>query len=161
MNNLEIKFAKVEDIPIILSFIKKLADYEKLSHEVVAKEESLRKSLFSSNSNAEVILGFFEDKPVAFALFFHNYSTFLAKKGLYLEDLFVLPEYRRNGFGKQMLKYLANIALERDCGRFEWSVLNWNTPAIEFYENIGAELKKEWILTRMSGKSLIEFVKYN
>jgi len=161
MSKLEIKFAKVEDTPTILSFIKKLADYEKLSHEVIATEESLRKTLFSSNSNAEVIIGYFEEKPVTFALFFHNYSTFLAKKGLYLEDLFVLPEHRRNGFGKQMLKYLANIALERDCGRFEWSVLDWNAPAIEFYKSIGAELKTEWILTRMTGKSLIEFSKQN
>ncbi len=159
MSKLKIKFAKVDDTSIILSFIKKLADYEKLTHEVIATEESLRETLFKSNSNVEVIIGYFEEKPVAFALFFHNYSTFLAKKGLYLEDLFVLPEYRRNGFGKQMLKYLANIALERDCGRFEWSVLHWNTPAIEFYKSIGAELKTEWILTRMIEKSLIEFAK--
>ncbi|MCB0752822.1 MAG: GNAT family N-acetyltransferase, partial [Ignavibacteriae bacterium] len=146
MSELKIKFATSDDTSIVLEFIKKLADYEKLSHEVVATEEELKKTIFAKNSNAEVILGFLEETPVAFALFFHNYSTFLAKKGLYLEDLFVLPEYRRNGFGKIMLKFLAKLALERNCGRFEWSVLDWNKPAIDFYKSIGAEQKKEWLL---------------
>ena len=159
MSELKIKFATSDDTSIVLEFIKKLADYEKLSHEVVATEEELKKTIFAKNSNAEVILGFLEETPVAFALFFHNYSTFLAKKGLYLEDLFVLPEYRRNGFGKIMLKYLAKLALERNCGRFEWSVLDWNKPAIDFYKSIGAEQKKEWLLNRLTGKSLIEFAK--
>ncbi|MCB9247864.1 MAG: GNAT family N-acetyltransferase [Ignavibacteriales bacterium] len=159
MSELKIKFATSDDTSIVLEFIKKLADYEKLSHEVVATEEELKKTIFAKNSNAEVILGYLGETPVAFALFFHNYSTFLAKKGLYLEDLFVLPEYRRNGFGKIMLKYLAKLALERNCGRFEWSVLDWNKPAIDFYKSIGAELKKEWLLNRLTGKSLIEFAK--
>ncbi|MCB0746739.1 MAG: GNAT family N-acetyltransferase [Ignavibacteriae bacterium] len=159
MSELKIKFATSDDTSIVLEFIKKLADYEKLSHEVVATEEELKKTIFAKNSNAEVILGYLGETPVAFALFFHNYSTFLAKKGLYLEDLFVLPEYRRNGFGKIMLKFLAKLALERNCGRFEWSVLDWNKPAIDFYKSIGAEQKKEWLLNRLTGKSLIEFAK--
>ncbi|MBK8943921.1 MAG: GNAT family N-acetyltransferase [Ignavibacteriae bacterium] len=157
MENLKIKFAEERDIPIILDFIKRLAEYEKLSHQVIATEKELKKTLFDEKSNAEVILGYFNETPVAFALFFHNYSTFLAKKGIYLEDLFVLEEYRRNGLGKQMLQFLAKLAVERNCGRFEWSVLDWNIPAIEFYKKIGAELKTEWILTRLTGNSLLEF----
>ncbi|MCB9209176.1 MAG: GNAT family N-acetyltransferase [Ignavibacteriales bacterium] len=154
MEKLNIRFAKIKDSKVILGFIKKLADYEKLSHEVKATEQNLEKTLFSPNSNAESILGFYNNEPVAFALFFHNYSTFLAQKGLYLEDLFVLPEFRGKGFGKQMLKFLAKIALERDCGRFEWSVLDWNEPAINFYKSIGAEIKNEWLLTRITGDKL-------
>ncbi len=159
MENFRIKFADENDVPIILDFIKKLAEYEKLSNEVIATEEELKKTLFDEKSNAEVILGYFNETPVAFALFFHNYSTFLAKKGIYLEDLFVLEEFRRNSFGKQMLKFLAKLAVERNCGRFEWSVLDWNTPAINFYKKIGADLKEEWILTRLTGNSLLEFAK--
>jgi GNAT superfamily N-acetyltransferase len=154
MEELRIEFAKSEDAHIVLEFIKKLAEYEKLSDQVSATKKSLKKSLFAENSNAEALIGYFENKPVTFALFFHNYSTFLGKKGLYLEDLFVLPEFRGRGFGKTMLIYLAKIAVERDCGRFEWSVLDWNTPAIEFYKSIGAELKTEWILNRLSGETL-------
>ena len=161
MENLKIKFAEINDVPVILDFIKKLAEYEKLSYQVEATEEDLKKTLFDEKSNAEVILGYYYDKPVAFALFFHNFSTFLAKKGIYLEDLYVLEEFRRNGFGKKMLKFLAELAIERNCGRFEWSVLDWNTPAIEFYKKIGAELKTEWILTRMTGNSLLNFAKSN
>jgi len=159
MENFRIKFADENDVPIILDFIKKLAEYEKLSNEVIATEDELRKTLFLEKSNAEVILGYFNETPVAFALFFHNYSTFLAKKGIYLEDLFVLEEFRRNGFGKIMLKFLAKLAIDRNCGRFEWSVLDWNTPAINFYKKIGADLKEEWILTRLTGNSLLEFAK--
>jgi GNAT superfamily N-acetyltransferase len=154
MKELSIEFAKSEDAHIILEFIKRLAEYEKLSDQVYATEEGLKKSLFAENSNAEALIGYFENKPVTFALFFHNYSTFLGKKGLYLEDLFVLPEYRGRGFGKSMLIYLAKVAVERDCGRLEWSVLDWNTPAMEFYKSIGAELKTEWILNRLSGETL-------
>lgn len=157
MEKFKIKFAKTEDAPVILSFIKKLAEYEKLSGEVSAEIKDIENSLFSENSNAEVIIGYLKKQPVAFAIFFHNYSTFLGKKGLYLEDLFVVPEFRGNGFGKLMLKFLAKLAVERNCGRFEWSVLDWNTPAIEFYKSIGAQLKKEWILNRLSGKELQDF----
>lgn len=157
MEKFKIKFAKTEDAPVILSFIKKLAEYEKLSGEVSAEIKDIENSLFSENSNAEVIIGYLKKQPVAFAIFFHNYSTFLGKKGLYLEDLFVVPEFRGNGFGKLMLKFLAKLAVERNCGRLEWSVLDWNTPAIEFYKSIGAQLKKEWILNRLSGKELQDF----
>lgn len=159
MTNFEIKSAEIKDTGVILEFIKKLAEYEKLLHEVTASEDDLKKTLFSDTSNAEAIIGYLDNKPVALAIFFHNYSTFLGKKGLYLEDLFVLPEYRNNGIGKKMLKYLAKLALERDCGRFEWSVLDWNEPAIKFYESIGAEFKKEWLITRVSGDSLKELAK--
>ena len=159
MTNFEIKSAKIDETGVILEFIRKLAEYEKLLHEVTATEEDLKKTLFSDRSNAEAVIGYLDNKPVALAIFFHNYSTFLGKKGLYLEDLYVLPEYRNNGIGKKMLKYLAKLAIERDCGRFEWSVLDWNEPAIQFYESIGAEFKKEWLITRVSGDSLKELAK--
>ncbi len=154
MSKITIIKAKVKDVSTILSFINKLAEYEKLSHEVTATEELLEETLFAENTNTFSLIGYLNNKPVTFAIYFFNYSTFLGKNGLYLEDLFVLPEYRKNGVGKQMLKYLANIALENNCGRFEWSVLDWNKSAIEFYKNLGAELKKEWITTRISGKDL-------
>jgi GNAT superfamily N-acetyltransferase len=154
MNELQIKAATKSDAPVVLDFIKKLAEFENLMHEVSATEEDLRNTLFSDNSNTEAIIGYLDETPIAFAIFFHNYSTFLGKKGLYLEDLFVLPDYRGNGIGEKMLKHLAKLALSRDCGRFEWSVLDWNEPAIKFYESFGAELKKEWITTRISGESL-------
>lgn len=154
MSKITIKKAEVKDIPTILNFINKLAEYEKLSKEVTATNEILEESLFGENATVFSLIGYLKNKPVTFAIYFFNYSTFLGKKGLYLEDLFVLPEYRKNGVGKQMLKHLANIALENNCGRFEWSVLDWNLPAIEFYKNLGAELKAEWITTRISGKNL-------
>ncbi len=154
MNKLQIKKAEAADIPIIIDFIKKLAEYEKLSHEVSVTEDQLEKSLFANDTNAFSIIGYLDNKPVAFALYFFNFSTFLGKKGLYLEDLFVLPEYRSNGIGKQMLKHLAQIAIDNDCGRFEWAVLDWNEPAIRFYKKLGAELKKEWIITRITGENL-------
>jgi len=155
MNEIEIKIAVKNDAPIILEFIKKLAEYEKLTHEVTATVDSLEKSIFE-NHEAEAIIAYDKNEPVGFAIYFHNFSTFLGKKGLYLEDLFVIPEHRGRGIGKKMLRYLSRIALERDCGRFEWSVLDWNEPALKFYESIGAELKKEWIITRLSGKALRE-----
>lgn len=151
---LDMRFAEKTDVPLILSFIQELAEFEKLSHEVVATADQLEKTLFGDRSNAEVLLGYYEGKPVAFALFFHNYSTFLAKPGLYLEDLYVKPAYRSMGFGKQMLQKLAVIAKERDCGRFEWWVLNWNQKAIQFYESIGAKPMDEWTVFRVDGESL-------
>lgn len=154
MNELLIKNAQKSDAGIVLDFVQKLADYEKLSHEVTATVTDIENSLFSANSNAEAIIGYLDNKPVAFAIFFHNFSTFLGKKGLYLEDLFVLPECRGLGIGKKMLKFLAQLAVKRNCGRFEWSVLDWNEPAINFYKSIGAEIKKEWLTTRVSGESL-------
>jgi GNAT superfamily N-acetyltransferase len=161
MLNIEIKPATIEDIPIILDFIKKLAEYEKLSHQVSATEQNLKNSLFSANPDAEVVLAYLNNKPVAIAIFFHNYSTFLAKKGLYLEDLFVLKDYRNQGIGKKVLQYLAKLAIERDCGRFEWSVLDWNSSAISFYKNIGAEIKSEWLTTQLTGEALKSFAESN
>ena len=152
--NFTIKTATAEDIPLILSFIKQLAEYEKLSHEVIATEESLRETLFGKKSYAEVILAYLDDKPVGFALFFHNYSTFLGKPGIYLEDLFVLPVVRGQGVGKKMLSYLARLAKERDCGRLEWWVLNWNESAISFYKSLDAKPMDEWMVYRLTGKAL-------
>ncbi|MCK5068512.1 MAG: GNAT family N-acetyltransferase [Bacteroidales bacterium] len=149
-----LRIAEVKDVPLILDFIRKLADYERLSHEVVVTEENLEKYLFGEDKVAEVILGYEGEVPVGFALFFHNFSTFLGKPGIYLEDLFVLKEYRGKGYGKSLLTYLARLALERDCGRLEWAVLDWNEPAIEFYESLGATLMNEWIVNRVSGESL-------
>ena len=154
MSKFFIKKAEKSDCSLILNFIKLLAEYEKLSHEVVATEEILESNLFSENVNVEVLIGYSENQPVAFAVFFHNFSTFLGKKGLYLEDLFVLPEYRGKGIGKKMLKHIAKLALERDCGRFEWAVLDWNEPAIDFYKTLGTEFKSEWVISRLTGNAL-------
>jgi len=131
-----------------------LAEYEKLTHEVVATEELLRETLFGDRPVAEVILGHFDGEPVGFALFFHNYSTFLGRPGIYLEDLFVKPEMRRKGFGRIMLSYVARLAKERRCGRLEWSVLDWNEPALKFYKSIGAVPMDEWTTQRVTGNAL-------
>jgi GNAT superfamily N-acetyltransferase len=154
MPNLQIRRALERDVPVILSFIRQLAEYERLSHEAVMTEESVRHSLFGPHPFAEVLLGYFEDKPVAFAVFFHNFSTFLGRPGMYLEDLFVIPEMRGKGFGRAMLVELARIARERNCGRFEWAVLNWNEPAIQFYKKLGAVPMRDWTIFRMSGDAL-------
>ncbi len=148
-DRLIIKQAQESDIHIILEFIKKLADYEKLSNEVSASPELIKKSLFADSSNAHCLLGYANGQPVCFALYFYNYSTFLGKKGLYLEDLFVLDEMRGKGYGKQMLVNLAQIASENNCGRFEWSVLDWNKPAIDFYESLGAKPNSGWTVYRL------------
>ena len=145
-----------EDTPLILRFIRDLAEYERLSHEVKATEETLRETLFGQRRVAEVTFAEVEGVPAGFALFFHNYSTFLAKPGLYLEDLFVLPEYRGLGIGKALLKELARIAVERGCGRFEWWVLNWNEPSIEFYKRQGAVAMDEWTVYRVAGDALVK-----
>ncbi len=154
MNKLNIRKAEKKDAELILKFIRGLAEYEKLSGEVTADEEKIQGTLFTENPKAECIIGYAGEKPVAFAIFFHNYSTFLAKYGLYLEDLFVLPEERGQGYGTQMLRKLAQIAVERDCGRFEWSVLDWNKPAIDFYKALGAKPLNEWTTFRVDGKAL-------
>lgn len=151
---LEIKPATVNDVPLILQFINDLAKYEKLLHEVVATEEILKQTLFGEKSNVEVVIGYHDGNPVAFALFFHNFSTFLGKPGIYLEDLFVKPEMRGKGFGKTMLRYLAALAKERNCGRLEWWVLDWNKPAINFYKSIAARPMDEWTVYRLEGKNL-------
>jgi GNAT superfamily N-acetyltransferase len=150
----EIKPASIDDVPLLLSLIKELAEYERLSSEVIATEDSLQKTLFTQNSHAEVVIGYLDNKPVSFALFFHNYSTFLGKSGLYLEDLYVKPECRNQGIGKKMLSYLAHLAKSRNCGRLEWSVLDWNAPAINFYQNLGAKPMDEWTVFRLTGDAL-------
>ncbi len=154
MPDFEIKSTTIDDVPLILSFIQKLADYEKLSHEVVATEDGLRAVLFGERRYAETVIAYYQNQPVGFALFFHNFSTFLGKPGIYLEDLFVDPEQRGKGFGKALLVYLAKLAHERNCGRFEWSVLDWNEPSIKFYESLGAVPLKEWTMYRLTGAAL-------
>jgi GNAT superfamily N-acetyltransferase len=149
-----IRFAEDGDTALILRFIKGLAAYEKLSHEVAATEDLLRETLFGSRQIAEVIIGEYHGDAVAFALFFHNYSTFLARPGLYLEDLFVQPEMRGRGFGKALLAYLAKLATERKCGRVEWAVLDWNKPAVRFYQKLGAATMNEWTVHRLTGEAL-------
>ncbi len=157
--DIEIVAATEADCGEILKFIKGLAKYEKLEHEVLATEEKLRASLFSGNKVAEVLFLIAKGEKVGFALFFHNYSTFLAQPGIYLEDLFVLPTQRGQGYGKMLLKYLAQLAIERGCGRLEWSVLDWNQPAIDFYLSFGAVPMNEWTGYRLTGKALAEFGK--
>ncbi len=152
------RFATVNDVDKILEFIKELAEYEKMSDEVVADADLLRKWIFEEKK-AEVIFALEDEKEVGFALFFHNFSTFLGKSGLYLEDLFVKPEYRGRGYGKGLLKKLARIAVERDCGRFEWVCLDWNKPSIDLYLSLGAEPLEDWTIYRMSGKALQDFSK--
>lgn len=149
-----IRQATEADVPLILWFIRELAEYEKLLHEVVATEEVLRQNLFGERRYAEVVIGELDGRPISFALFFHNFSTFLAKPGLYLEDLFVKPEARGKGIGKAMLAYLAKVAKERGCGRLEWWVLDWNEPAIQFYRSIGAHPMDEWTVHRVTGDAL-------
>ena len=146
--------ATERDVPLILTLIKALSEYEKLAHEVTATEDRLRRTLFGSQPSAEVIIGYVGDAPVGFALFFPNYSTFLGKPGIHLEDLFVVPEWRGHGFGGQLLRHLAAIAVERDCGRLEWNVLDWNEPAIGFYKKLGATLMDDWSTFRVTGEAL-------
>ena len=149
-----IRAATKADVSIILCFIKKLADYERLSHEVVATEETLRETLFGRRRTAEVAIGYFKGEPVSFVLYFHNYSTFLGRPGIYIEDLFVDEAFRRRGFGTALLRYVAGLASERRCGRLEWSVLDWNEPAINFYKKLGAVPMSEWTVFRVIGKEL-------
>jgi GNAT superfamily N-acetyltransferase len=149
-----IERATERDVPLILELIKGLAVYEKLAHEVTATEAGLRDTLFGARPAAEVIIAYGGDTPAGFALFFPNYSTFLGKPGLYLEDLYVAPEWRGHGFGRALLTELARIAVARGCGRFEWSVLDWNEPAIGFYQNLGAKLMDGWSIFRVTGEAL-------
>lgn len=152
--NFTLRSATPNDVAIILDLIRGLADYEKLAHLVVATEEGLRETLFGGRKVAEVILGYEGDLPAGFALFFHNYSTFLGKPGIYLEDLYVKPEFRGKGYGKVLLTHLAKLAVDRDCGRLEWSVLDWNTPAIDFYKSLGAVSMDGWTTFRLDGNEL-------
>ena len=157
--SLQIREATEADVPVIAWFIRQLAEYEHLLQETTMTEETLRESLFGSHPGAEVLLGYYQDKPAGFAVFFHNFSTFLGKPGLYLEDLFVIPEMRGKGFGRALLVRLAKIAQERNCGRFEWSVLDWNEPSIEFYKKLGAVPMNEWTIFRVTGEALERLAK--
>jgi GNAT superfamily N-acetyltransferase len=151
---IRIERATERDVPLILRLIQGLAEYEKLAHEMTATEAGLRETLFGVRPAADVIIAYAGDTPAGFALFFPNYSTFLGKPGLYLEDLFVLPEWRGHGLGLALMKRLAAIAVERGCGRFEWSVLDWNEPAIGFYKSLGARLMDGWSIVRLTGDAL-------
>lgn len=151
----QFRFATRDDCALILSFIRELAAYEKMIDEVVATEELLEEWLFDKQK-AEVVFALEDDREVGFALFFHNFSTFLGRAGIYLEDLYVLPEYRGKGYGKGLLKKLAQIAVERGCGRLEWWCLDWNRPSIDFYLALGAEPMSDWTTYRITGDTLIE-----
>ena len=153
MEESKFRFAEKSDVGLILQFIRDLAEYEKMSDEVVATEELLDEWLFEKKS-AEVVFALEDGREVGFALFFHNFSTFLGRAGIYLEDLFVKPEYRGKGYGKGLIKKLAQIAVERGCGRLEWSCLDWNTPSIEFYKSLGAVPMEDWTVYRVTGKTL-------
>ena len=155
-----LRFAKEKDSNTILTFIKALAEYENMTEDVVATEEVLRKSLFEKKV-AEVVIGEFEGKPVCFALFFQNFSTFIGRPGIYLEDLFVMPEVRGKGIGKIMLSFLAGLAIERGCARLEWSCLDWNEPSIKFYKKQGAIPMDGWTVYRASDEALIKLAKEN
>lgn len=152
-NELTFRYAQRSDAPLILQFIRELADYEKMSDEVVADEETLEEWMFDKGK-AEVLFAVADGKEVGYALFFHNFSTFLGRAGIYLEDLFVKVEHRGKGYGKAILKQLASIAVERKCGRLEWSCLDWNQPSIDFYRSLGAEPMSDWTVYRMTGDTL-------
>ena len=152
---LEISAAKERDVPIILDFIRKLAAYEKLSHEVRATEDLLRETLFGDHPMAEVLLAHWSGEAAGFAVYFRNFSTFLARPGIYLEDIFVEPTFRGRGIGKALLARVANIAVQRGCGRLNWAVLDWNRPAIDFYRSLGAVPLGDWTVFRLTGDSLM------
>jgi GNAT superfamily N-acetyltransferase len=153
-SGLTIQSATEQDVPLILVFIKALAEYERLADACVATEEGLRETLFGARPYAECVIARWKGEPAGFALFFHNYSTFLARPGIYLEDLFVNPSFRGHGIGKALLRHLAKLALERNCGRLEWSVLDWNESAIGFYKSLGAEPLDDWTIFRVKGDAL-------
>lgn len=156
---MNIRFAQKNDVSTILNMIQQLAEFEKLSHEVVATEEKLSQTLFGEKAYAEVLILEENSEAVGMALFFHNYSTFLAKPGIYLEDLFVLPKVRSRGYGKKLLIHLAQIAVERNCGRLDWAVLDWNVDAIRFYESLGAKGLNDWTGFRLTGEALSNLAK--
>ena len=152
--NIRIEPATPADVPLILAFVKELAEYERSADKVVADEESLRESLFGARSVAEALIAYVGGEPAGMALFFHNFSTWTGLRGLYLEDLYVRPEMRGRGVGRRLLAHLARLARERDCARFEWAVLNWNEPAIGFYQKLGAVPMDEWQIYRLTGDAL-------
>jgi GNAT superfamily N-acetyltransferase len=153
-NAVRISPAREAQLPLILEFIRKLAEYEKLLDEVVADEETLRESLFGPDSPAKVIFAYVEEQPVGFAVYFHNFSTFAGRAGIYLEDLFVEPAFRGRGIGMALLAYIARVAKERGCARLNWAVLDWNQPAIDFYRRLGAVALEDWTVFRLSGEAL-------
>ena len=153
-DRLRIVPAEVSHVSIVLEFIRELADFEKLSDQVVATEESLHAALFGPDRTAEALIAYLADEPVGFALFFHNFSTCVGRRGLYLEDLYVRPAHRGKGTGLRLMRHLARVAAERQCGRFEWAVLDWNEEAIRFYESLGAEAMSDWTVYRLSGDAL-------
>jgi len=159
LTDFNIRSSNADDCPLILQFIKELAEYEKLSHEVVATPQILQQSLFGERPYAEVLIAEYQATPVAYALFFHNLSTFTGRPGIYLEDIYVQPEMRGKGFGKSMLSYIAKLAVERNCTRVEWSVLDWNEPSIQFYRSIGAIPLEKWTVQRLHGEALSKFAK--
>ena len=159
MKNITIRDAVTSDSAQILAFIKDLASYENAVDEVVAEEKDIQESIFGQNSSVKALICSLGEEPIGFAVYFYNYSTWQGKKGLYLEDLYVSPEHRGIGAGKELLKHLVRIAVSQKCGRFEWSVLDWNKPAIDFYESIGAKQKMEWIGYQLTGSALYDFSK--
>jgi len=155
---MKIRKAESKDADIILALIKELAIYEKAEHEVQTSADEIRETLFGKNSKAAAFIAETDDKEVvAYAVYFYNYSTWLGKNGIYLEDIYVTPKYRRQGIGRALLQQLASLAVKENCGRFEWAVLDWNTPAIEFYQSLGAKPQDEWTVYRLSGNKLHEF----
>jgi GNAT superfamily N-acetyltransferase len=152
--DISIRVAVAGDVPLLLAFIRELAEYEKLSHAVVATEESLRSTLFGDHPAAEIRIAEVDGKPAGFALFFQNYSTFVGRPGVYLEDLFVRPAFRRLGVGRALLRDVAKVAAIRQCGRLEWAVLDWNAPAIAFYKSLGAVAMDEWTVFRVTGEAM-------
>ena len=155
--SVSIRAARQSDVAILHGLIRGLAEYEKLAAQVVGTAEDLRRELFSERPVIEAVIAWDDESALGFALYLHNYSTFLARRGLYLEDLFVVPEARGRGVGKALIRHCARVAVERGCGRFEWSVLDWNQPAIEFYQSIGAMMLPDWRICRISGDSLTRF----
>jgi GNAT superfamily N-acetyltransferase len=153
--SVRIAAARPEDCGVLFDLIRALAEYEKLTHLVVGTADDLRRELFDERPVIEAVLAWEGERPLGFALFFHNFSTFLTRRGLYLEDLFVVPEARGRGIGKALIRLGARMAVERGCGRYEWSVLDWNTPAIEFYESIGAIVMPDWRICRITGDALV------
>jgi GNAT superfamily N-acetyltransferase len=158
---IEIRSATAADAPLVLQLIKELATYEKLANEVVANEEMVRDTLFGERPAAEALIATVDGAPAGFAIFFSNYSTFLARPGLYLEDLFVRPTFRRRGVGRALFVHVARLAVERRCGRFEWSVLDWNAPAISFYRSLGALPMSDWTVFRLTGEALVKAAQRN
>jgi len=157
VNQLSIRQAVVEDAALILHFVRELAIYEKAEHEVLATEQTIKETIFSNDSHVNAIICEQDGHPLGMAIYFYNYSTWLAKPGLYLEDLYVSPEHRGIGAGVSLLRRLANIALDKGCGRFEWSCLDWNKPSRDFYQALGAKSQDEWVGYRMEGKTLLNF----